>query len=79
MATMKHVNEVTNALLGGGRADSFSNEKARHVIGRITALGRAIEEEQGCDSSQVAALPDDTVLGPKAEAAFLAFRALLSE
>lgn len=77
MATMRDVNEVTNALLGAGRGYRVTNAQARVINARITALGYAIQEEQGCAPGQIVELPDDTVLGPKAEAAFRAFQDLL--
>lgn len=77
MATMKEVNEVTNALLGGGRHRNLSGEQATLIVARMNTLGDAICKEQGCNPNEVTALPDETVLGPEAEAAFRAFRELL--
>ena len=75
MATMKDINNALNKDLSLVIVDKISDEKAI-ILTKITILlYNAIVEEQGLPpTAALIDLPRDTVLGPKAEALFNAFR-----
>lgn len=70
MTTMKEVNDATERLAQKRKLGAVTDEEAYHILRLIVAVGDAICEEQGCSSFDVSELPDETVLGPRAESLF---------
>ena len=77
MATLKDVKEKFQAEVVCWNLYGATAEWQQKVRAAFRLVGQAIMKEQNVGIEHAHQLPPETQLGPKAEAAFQAFRALL--